>query len=106
MIYEIGRPYYSFGFHDRELKLLKIESWVYLGSELDVYGNEEGRSGYVCFQDAESYAEFGAYSGLGDHISEKAEVVIISHREDDTEGMIDIFLLIEKLRNEQGRLSE
>lgn len=97
MNYEIGKTYYSFGFHDRELKLPKIESWIYLGSEINIYGDQEGRREYVCFQDAESYAEYGLYTGHGDHYPEDMKVVVISQREDDDESMIDIMSLVDEL---------
>jgi hypothetical protein len=61
----VGAPYYICAFHDQELGIPKIETYIYVGQ--DLFDDDRGSrgSGWY-FQDPVSYLEHGSFVGPSD----------------------------------------
>ena len=92
----VGQPYFLFGYYDDRSTIPKIDTFVYIGQELDVFGESDGGRNWYCFQDPESVARIGLYSP-SEAIDDTEHVVVTSFSREDSEDLKDLGGLIEVL---------
>ncbi len=93
--FKIGRPYFLIGFPDRQLQIPDIDTYVYVGREIDVFGEtaQKGRNWY-CFKDTDSVNRFG--KSARDQ-SENEEAIVLCFDQNDAGQFQDLSALIEEL---------
>lgn len=93
--FEIHQPYFQFGYYDDDFALPKIETYVYLGREQEIFG--ESRD-WLCFQDAESFSRVGPATTASDTKSAE-EIAVFSFCERDAESLQDFDGLVRQMRS-------
>ncbi len=99
-----GKPYFQLHFLDKNFEYPIINSLVFIGKNLE--GTQDVTSWF--FQDAESYLEYGPYSGAGIEVpansnsNEKSVGEVYSFPETQLDDVITVEELIDELQSWQN----
>ena len=95
--YIVGEIYFRLSYYDEHLIYPEIETVVYLGEGAELKEELNGKTGFLYFQDAESFAKLGSLNCLSSK-QNRDEIVVRATEKRDAKLMIfDIEGLISEL---------